>query len=147
MFGLMPWRRERASVAPLARWEEAPFHLLRREMDTLLDRVFGPELPWGLDVEVGDREVVVRAEAPGFEPAELELNLTGDTLTIRAEHAAEKGKEGESREERRFMLKRTLTVPPGIDVEKVAATYRNGVLEVHLPLRPEAVGRRIEVRP
>lgn len=38
------------------------------------------------------------------------------------------------------------TLPPEVELEKVEAVYRNGVLEVHLPRKPEAVGRRVEVK-
>jgi len=39
-----------------------------------------------------------------------------------------------------------VTLPPELELEKVEAIYRNGVLEVHLPRKPEVVGRRIEVK-
>lgn len=146
MFGLMPWRRERA-LAP--RPEEGfPFRLMRREFDSLFDRFFGrwpldfPEVEnpvWGLKVEELDKEVVVRAEVPGFEVKDIEVNLTGDLLTIAAVKKVE-GKKEPAAEMRRYV-----TVPPTIDPAKVEALYRNGVLEVHLPKPPEAVGRRIEV--
>lgn len=147
MLGLMPWRKERA-VAP--RPEEAfPFRLMRRDLDTLLHRFFDrwpldlPEMDypvWGLKVEELDKELVVHAEAPGFEAKDIEVNLTGDLLTI----AAMKKEEGKT--EPVAELKRYVTVPPDIDPAKVEALYRNGVLEVHLPKPPEAVGRRIEVK-
>jgi HSP20 family protein len=132
----------------MVRWEEEPFRLLRREMGTLLDRMFGVEpMPWGLEVEELEKEVVIRAEAPGFEAPDFDIHLMGEVLTIRAEHKAEKGKEGGPEDERRCAtVRRSVTLPPGIDVEKVAAAYRNGVLEVHLPRKPEALGRRIEVK-
>ena len=95
MFSLMPWRKERAREGPMVRWEEEPFRLLRREMGTLLDRMFGVEpMPWGLEVEELEKEFVIRAEAPGFEAPDFDIHLMGEELTIRAEHKAEKGKEG-----------------------------------------------------
>jgi HSP20 family protein len=57
------------------------------------------------------------------------------------------GPEGEAETERRYArLRRTVTLPSGTDAEKVEATYRNGVLELHLPRKPEALGRRVEVK-
>jgi len=125
-------------------------------LDSLFDRVFGdlPEafvaepMMRGLEVEDREKEVVVRAEAPGFEVADFEINLANEVLTIRAEHKEEKPKEGEAPAERRYAtMRRAVLLPPGIETEKVEATYRNGMLEVHLPRSPEALGRRIEVRP
>jgi len=132
----------------VVRWEEEPFHLLRRELGTLFERVFGVEpMPGGLAVEELEKEVVFRAELPGFEPGEINIYLTGEELTICAEHKVAKGKEGEPEAERRYgMLRRSMTLPPGTDPEKVEAIYRAGVLELHLPRKPEAMRRRIEVR-
>jgi HSP20 family protein len=132
---------------------EEPFRQLRRELDSLFGTFFDfwpvptNREGWGLEMEELDKEVVIRAEAPGFEAKDFVIHLTGDVLTIRAEKEVAKGKEGEPEvESRHAFLRRSLTVPPGIDPEKIEAIYRNGVLEVHLPKTPEAVGRRIEVK-
>jgi HSP20 family protein len=68
-------------------------------------------------------------------------------LTIKAGHKEEvKGKpKFEEAVERR--LEKAFTLPPGTDKEKVAANYRNGILEVHVPKTPEAKPRQIEVKP
>jgi HSP20 family protein len=152
MFDLIPRRKERTGA--LTAREEFPFG----PMDALFNRFFGgwPVSPWedggrtmswGLDVEETDKEVIIRAEAPGFEAKEFEVYLNGDVLTIQAEHKEAQGKAGEAETERRYArLRRTVQLPSGTDAEKVAATYRNGVLEMHLPRKPEAQGRRIEVK-
>jgi len=151
MFGLMS-RRERAEPAPLVRREEDPFRLLRRELGSMFDWImegrptlFGPENRL-LEMEDLEKEVVIRAELPGFEVGELNIHLAGDMLTISAEHKEEKGKEVEEKAERYASLRKSVLLPPGIDTDKVTAVYRNGVLEVHLPRKPETMGRRIEVK-
>lgn len=148
MFGLAPWRGK----GNVALRENDPFALMRREFDTLFDRFFGPsvlenwERPgWGLDLEEADKELVIRAEAPGFEAGDFDIRVTGDTLNIVAEHKTEEKKDKEG--QRSFTrLERTIMLPPVADTEKVAASYRNGILEVHFPKRPEAAGRKIEVK-
>ena len=65
-------------------------------------------------------------------------------LTIRAEYKEKTEKETAERYEARF--ERVLTLPEGIEPEKVEARYRNGMLEVHLPRTPEARPRCIEVK-
>jgi HSP20 family protein len=99
--------------------------------------------PWGFTVEEKEREVVIRMEVPGFAASELEILLSGEVLTIRAEHKekAEMPVEG-----RYGKLERTVTLPAGIVPEKIEARYLNGVLEVHVPRVPEALPRRIEVK-
>lgn len=158
MFSLMPPRRDRREGRPLTLREHTPFDLLRREFGPLFDRffsawpvpleAFATEMePWGLEMEEMDREFVVRAEVPGFEPNELEVLLTGDVLTIRAEHADRaKPKEKEPVEHRHERWERSLTLPAGIVPESMEARCKNGVLEVHVPKAPGVAPRRIEVK-
>jgi HSP20 family protein len=69
-----------------------------------------------------------------------------EELTIEAEHK-EPAKKAEEKTEREYAhVKRVTTLPVGIEPEKAEALYRNGVLEVRIPRKPEAVGRRIEVK-
>ncbi len=152
MFALMPWRKR--TVAPLQRGEN-PFGWMPEEFTTLFNRFF-PNAPvaetaewpyrWGLTTEEKDKEIVVRAEMPGFAPEEVKVELTGERLLIEAEHK-EPAEKAEEKAERTYAhVKRMITLPPEVELEKVEALYRNGVLEVHLPRKPEAVGRRIEVK-
>jgi len=100
--------------------------------------------PWGLEMEELENEVVVRAEVPGFEMNEIEVTLRDNILTIRAEH--KEAKEEGAAEPRRERMERSVTLPAGIEPEQITATYRNGVLEVHVPRAAAAMPRRIEVK-
>lgn len=155
MFGLMPWRRERPAGTLLP--EAHPLALARRELDTLFDRLFGRwplELPemleypvaWGMKSEETEKEVIIRVEAPGFELTDFDVEVLGDVLTVVATRKVAKGKEGEKTEERVTELKRYVTLPPGVDPTGIEAFYRSGILEIHLPKKPEARGRKIEVK-
>jgi HSP20 family protein len=161
MFGLIPWKKARSEGARLPVRMEHPLARMREEMDEFFDRFLGPwplafespELPvgrfWNLEVEETEKEVVLRAEAPGFEAKDFEVSIRGDVLTIHAEHKEEKEvKEGEAPFEARGYreFRRSLTLPAGVDPEKVEAVYRNGILEVKLARLPEAVGKKIEVK-
>jgi HSP20 family protein len=135
----------------LTRRATPPLDLLRHEFASLFDRMFPPwpfEAAWeweppGLDLEEKENEVVVRAEVPGFEPNELEMTLLDNTLTIRAEHRETPEDKAVAR---RARLERTVTLPAGVEPDKIEATCRNGILEVHVPRAPEAKPRRIEVK-
>lgn len=159
MFSLMPWRKEKRVGGPFAGRAATPLGLMRREFASLFDRVFGgfpmpfevawEELPtyWGLEMVEEPNEVVVKAEMPGFVPGEIEVLVTGETLTIKAEHKAPvEGKEKKEEEPLERQVERTVTLPAGTDTEKVEAVYRNGVLEVHFPKTAEAKAKRIEVK-
>ena len=155
MFSLIPWRKKEESGNPLRRAEH-PLARFRDEFDSLFDRFFGdwpsPDLwgrgGWGLDSEETDKEYVFRVDAPGFEAGDFDVQVTGNTLHIRAEHreGAKEGEEGRPTRGRRACYERRVTLPAGADLDKVEAHYRNGVLEVYLPKTPEALGRRIEVK-
>lgn len=151
MFGLMPWRKERKAGSLLPR-SERPFRLMPKEFESLWDRFFeGWPTPlmelWetpetmGIALEELEKEVVVRAELPGFEPAELDVRVRGDLLTIEAKHEEVKGEKKEYAH-----VKRSLTLPKGTEPEKIEARYHSGVLELHVPKTPEVEGRRIEVK-
>jgi HSP20 family protein len=135
--------------------ERGPLALLPTEFGALFNRAFGWPMPfepfweeaegWGLEMEELEKEVVIRAEVPGFEPGELEVELLGNVLTVRAEHP--EPPEGKVPAGHRYgRLVRTMTLPPGIVPEGVEARYHHGILEVHVPRAPEAVPRRIEVK-
>jgi HSP20 family protein len=159
MFSLIPWTKENNGNRgrALSPRYDNPLALLRREFDSFFDDFFtrwpAPMTTgwggWGVDMEDAGKEVIVRAEAPGFEPSEFDVQLCGDQLCIRAEHK-EEGKEGEGEGQavsRRYgVYERRLTLPAGVEADKVEARYRNGVLEVHLPKTPDAVGRKIQVK-
>jgi HSP20 family protein len=128
-----------------------PLDLFRRQFDDLFDRMWGgmlapsgwdvgAERGWGFDVDQNDKEVVVRAEMPGFEQNEVDVRLDNDVLTIRAE---KEQKEDGRQEYRNFYRAVTL---PGVEAEKAQATYRNGVLELHLPRKESANAKRIAVQ-
>jgi|SRR5262249_17354374 len=156
MFSLVPFRKERKGERGLA-----PLDLFRREFASLFDRAFGAwpvpfETPWewtppyGFEMEEKDGKVIVRAELPGYETSELDLHVAGNLLTIVAEHVEKppvKGKEEKPIEPRYGRVERTVTLPMGVVPEKAEAKFRNGVLEVIVPLAPEVMPKRIEVKP
>lgn len=145
---LAPWTRRSLALPPRT---ETPFGWVPEEIATLFNRFLAGlpmmEVPErALTVEEGEKEVVVRAELPGYEPAEVRVEVLGERLTIEAEHR-EVAEEGEKKTERTHAhVRHVLTLPPEVEVEKAEAVYRNGVLVIHVPRRPEAMARRIEVK-
>ncbi len=146
----LPARRNQGGSMTMPR--QHPLDQFHQAFESLFDRFFGnfPMMAgqdsgsmrmWDFGVTENDKEITVRAEMPGFEENEIDVQLNNDMLTIRAE----KEQKGDGREEYRSFY-RTVTLPAGVDAEKAQATYRNGVLELHFP-RPEGVqARRIQVR-
>jgi len=89
--------------------------------------------------------VVVRAEAPGFEPGDFDVQVQDHRLTLRAVRKSETKKD-EGREWSQRECYQSVTVPPGIDKDKVEVRYNNGVLMITLPKTPDAKGRRVPVK-
>jgi len=150
MLALMP-RRTRNELLPrfprmLENFPEDIETLWNRLISRPMMEAPEPTYRWEMTTENRENEVLVRAELPGFAPEEVRVELTGNVLTTEAEHRPP-AEETTPRPEREYArVRREMTLPPGINPEGIAATYRNGVLEVHLPRTPEATPRRIEVK-
>ncbi|MBE0556094.1 MAG: Hsp20/alpha crystallin family protein [Proteobacteria bacterium] len=156
------WRR---SESPLRRAEESPFLALHREMNRMFDDFFrGSDLsPFeggrGLelfspvvDVREDEKEVTVKAELPGMDEKDIEVNLTDNGLVIQGEKKAEKEEKGKDywhREASYGAFRRAIPLPEGLNTEKVAARFKNGVLTVTLPRLEEAKAKvkKIAIKP
>ena len=154
MASLLPALRRKSTQ------EDRPLARLRDDIDTLFDRLLSP---WSapletdsdlgslldLDVDERDDEFVVRAETPGFEPDEINVETSGRLLTIKAEKKEKKkGKNGDGAVEQEIYRSffRSVTLPDGVQRDKVEAKYHNGLLEVHIPKSDEAKPKRIAVK-
>lgn len=98
-----------------------------------------------MSVEQDDDEYVVLADLPGFEKSEIDLQLDGDTLVLDATHDVEEtGEHGAMSRSRR--VHEFVRIPGNINEDGIEATYRNGVLEVRLPIHDsDDSGHRIDV--
>jgi len=135
---------------PIARFQNDINSLFERfwsdwsDWPALSQDLLPPQRGWALDVDDQPDQYVVRAEAPGFDPNDFDVQVSGNLLTIKAEHKEEK-KEKRASSYSYGSLQRSFTLPQGIDSEKINAEYKNGVLELHLPKSEEARAKRITV--
>ncbi len=101
-----------------------------------------------MDLAETDDQLVLRADLPGLERDEIEIEVKDNVLTISGERKAEHEKKGEGyhRIERSFgRFSRSLGLPRGIDAKRVTASFENGVLEVRMPKPEERKATRIEI--
>ena len=92
--------------------------------------------------------IVATAEIPGVNMADLDLSITGDTLTIKGERRPDETVPESSyhrRERPTGHFARSVTLPERVDAEKVSATYELGLLRITMPKAPEARTRKIEI--
>ena len=102
-----------------------------------------------VDLIERDEELLVRAELPGVDKKDLEIDLTDGLLTIRGERRKEeKTEEGEvyRAEITHGTFSRGLRLPQPVDFEKANAELKDGVLEVHLPKTHRTERRRIGIK-
>jgi HSP20 family protein len=144
------------------RWglTRGPLAELERGMEDWFGR-FGGEWPWprwtkemrgwAPAVDLLDRkdEVILRADLPGLEQKDIEVTVEAGMLTIRGERKEEKEEKREDyyyAERWAGSFARSVMLPAGVDADKVKATFKNGVLEVHIPKTKEAKAKKIEVK-
>ncbi len=156
---LIPWKKKQNTNLKTQQ-DDHPIARFRHDFDELIDRFWddwrhgGLSLPdtsrwFGSHVEFDDHEneYVLRAELPGFEPEEFDVKLSGNVLTLRAEHKEEgKDKDGNGNYRRWGSFYESFTLPQGVITDKIDAQYKSGVLEVHLPKSEEYQAKRIEVK-
>jgi HSP20 family protein len=161
----LPIKTEATAVAPATRaadWQ--PFEALRNQIDrlfhdfqtgflqapsyrSLLDiepfwrQDLGLKVTPAMDIVEKDNAFEVTAELPGLDAKNIDLQLSNGILTIKGEKQEQKEEKTKDRyvSERRYgSFRRSLQVPDGVDVEKIDANFKSGVLTVTLPKSPEA---------
>lgn len=89
-----------------------------------------------IDVYRHEDDLMIRADMPGISPDDVDISVTDDVLTVRAERRSEERIEEEDyllRETSYGSFERTLRLPAGIDPETITADYRDGILEIRVP--------------
>ena len=145
----------RSSFGPLQRFAD--------EIDRVFgDFGFGPRWSsapvWGepsianwapnVDVFRKENELVIKADLPGLKKNDVSVDVTDDTVTIQGERRQEREEEHEGyyRSERSYgSFCRVIPLPEGAITEQAKATFRDGVLEISLPVPPASQGRRLEI--
>ena len=128
---------------------EAMFEQMRRSaLGSLVDQGRSPSIgPGGiapvhpeqgtndaaLTLEENDDGYVVLADLPGFEREEIDLTFDDGILSIRGTHEV-----ADDEEYRQRTVSESVRVPGDVAVDEITATYRNGVLEVSLPVKEQS---------
>jgi HSP20 family protein len=146
-------------MSNLIRWEPArEMMTLRDAMDRLFDDAFTRPLRlndggnWSMpavDMYQTDNEIVVKASIPGVKTDDVQINVTGEVLTIKGE-VKEKEETQEKayhlREQRWGMFERTLALPTDVIADKAKAEFENGILIITLPKAEEVRPKTISIK-
>ena len=132
----------------LVRWD--PFRDMRSLGRVLFDeRSFQKTWLPAVDIFENDESLTIRAEIPGMKTEDIKVEVEDGVLTLQGE----KTRQDEVNEANSYRVERVygtftrrFSLPTAVDATKVAATYKDGVLELVLPKTDEAKPRRIEIQ-
>jgi HSP20 family protein len=134
-------------LGPVAPFQDDFQRIFRQafgDADAALAGAFSP----ALDVEENDNEFTLHVEVPGVKPDDVDVSIEENVLTIagQREFYSDKEETGFRRIERRFgRFHRAVRLPDRVDPDKVAATYKDGLLTIVVPKAESAKPRRIQV--
>ena len=140
MGALLPWRPFR-DLERLARSWESRFPRFFEDFEEAEEELMPP-----IESFVKNGNLVVRADVPGLEAKDIEVSVLHDVLTIRGERRSEKEVKKEDylrREVSYGSFERKMSLPEGAQTDKVKASFKNGVVEVTIPLAKEIKGKKI----
>ena len=106
-----------------------------------LQRLEKEELSPAVDIFKEGNDIVVKAEVPGMSKENINVSLTDDDITISGEKKKEEKVEEKDYyryESSHGSFRRTFSLPEGVETDKVKAKFKDGVLEVRLPISEEA---------
>jgi HSP20 family protein len=147
MKSLIPWRDSHLL-------EEA-----RMEFDDVFRRMFGASIEsngngkkaWNphIDVCENDKALVVKADIPGVDPKDIDITVDEGVLIIKGEKKGEredKQKNYQSMERFVGQFYRSISLPPGVDKDKVTANTANGVITITVPKMPGSQPKKVTVK-
>ncbi len=140
------------TMRPGLRWDPwREMERLESEMGSLfsgLNRPRAAKFP-PMNVFAGEADVVITSEIPGIDLADIDLSLTGDTLTIKGSRKPQELGEGQAwhrRERGSGSFYRTIQLPFTVDGSKVEADYTKGILKIKLPRAEADKPRKISIK-
>ena len=159
---LVPWKRKRGDIR-VGRDYDDMFGSFYREMHNLMDRFFhgfdldsfdtgsfttGEFIP-RVDVKENDKEIKITAELPGMDEKNINVTVSGDSITIQGEKQEEiedKSKDYYRSECKYGTFHRIIPFSAEVDESKVEANFKKGVLKIRLPKTAEAQKKRRKIQ-
>ena len=146
-------------MSNLIHWEPArEMMTLREAMDRLFDDAFTRPLTlkdgWSgtmpaIDMYQTNNEIVVKAALPGIKAEEVQINISGEVLTLKGETKHEEEKKDKAwhmREQRWGAFERSISLPTEVVSDKAKAEFENGVLTITLPKAEEVKPKTINIK-
>ncbi len=116
-----------------------------------LPRLFGDAHAFGPQLDMVDEKdaVLLHMDLPGMQEQDIDIMVEQGMLTVRGERKSDQ----ESKQDQYYCcerwsgsFERTITLPSGVDPDKIDASFTNGVLQIRIPKSEKALGRKIEIK-
>jgi HSP20 family protein len=146
-------------MAELIIWKNQEIDRLKKDMDRLLarfrDDFCSPLLVKGfreepyLELSETQDDLLLKAEIPDVRPKDLDITISDDLLTIRADVKQETVSEGEGFRERTqscSFFSRIIQLPCKVHLDEVRASYQNGILNIVMPKCKPETAREIKIK-
>ena len=144
-------------MSNITRWEPVrEMMTLREAMDRLFDDAFTRPLSASgvsgmpsVDMYETDDEVIVKASLPGLKAEDVDITVTGETLTLRGDYKQEneeKDTRYHIREVRSGSFERSLLLPTDVKADKARADFENGILTITMPIAEEVKPKSISIK-
>lgn len=133
MFGLTRWN----PVDDVFSFQREVDRLFNQFWNDLPTRTAAGQSP-SFQVNTSDDGWRVDIPLPGVDPTNVNLEVAGTTLTIRAEEPGENG-------ERALRYEQSFTIPQFLDLDKITASHKHGMLRLTVPLKDSVKPRRIQI--
>ena len=144
-------------MSNLTRWEPMrEMMTLREAMDRLFDDAFtrplsmsGVSAAPAIDMYQTEDDVVVKATLPGLKAEDVDITITGETLTLRGEYKQEDERNDSNyhiRERRSGSFQRAILLPTDVKADKAKADFENGILTITMPIAEEVKPKSITIK-
>ena len=147
---LLPVKRREMPINDLARAQSEMQDMMRSLFGTRDMPIAWQSVAWpAIDIADQEHEYMIKAEVPGCRTEDIELSVSGNILTIRGEKKQEQEvqEKGYYHVERSFgSFRRDLNLAGDVDIAKIDAECKNGVLTVRLPKTEKAKPAKIKVK-
>ncbi len=153
---LLPWNRDKEKYAIQKRDDLNPFEMQHQMMDEFFNEPFGFKamrrmlenqdnfMP-GMDISESDKEIRISTDLPGLDEKDIQLTVENNRLTISGEKKFESEDKDRTyhRVERRYgSFSRTIELPEDVEVDKIDASFKKGVLIITIPKPAEVISQR-----
>jgi HSP20 family protein len=139
-------------------WKTQHINRLKRDMDRIFDTIWGEFTPAlrprimektpFIDLTETKSSLILRAEIPGVEPNDIEIDITDNILTIKGEARRETIEEEENshRMERSYgSFSRSIQLPCRVIIDDIKAVFKNGILKITMPKCAPETARKIKI--